>query len=132
MGTIQERKWRLLSVVIPTLDAAAHLPALLATLAESGPMSEIVIADGGSGDDTIAIARGAGARITEAPRGRGTQMAEGAAAARGDWLLFLHADCEPEPGWKEGALRFIAAPGAEDHAGYFGLALDDADPAARW
>ncbi len=67
-----------------------------------------------------------------AERGRGTQLAAGAAAACGDWLLFLHADCRLAPGWKAAVAAFIAEPGAVGRAGYFAFALDDRSPAARW
>src|SRR3954464_4852707 len=90
-----------LSVVIPTLDAAATLPRTLAALAEgrrAGLVAEVIVADGGSRDDTPALARAAGATVVEAPRGRGLQLAAGAERARGAWLLFLHADTAPEAG----------------------------------
>jgi rSAM/selenodomain-associated transferase 2 len=129
MRTIQEQT--ALSVVIPTLDAAADLTATLAALAGASVIREVVIADGGSCDDTVAIARAAGARAISAPRGRGAQLAAGAAAALGNWLLFLHADCRPAPGWPEAADAFVAAPGAAARAGYFRFALDDTNPSAR-
>lgn len=129
MGTIQEHNR--VSVVIPALEAAGDLPATLAVLAAAPVVREIVVADGGSRDATVAIAQAAGARIVIAPRGRGTQLAAGAAAASGDWLLFLHADCRPAPGWQQAIAAFVAAPGAPSRAGYFAFALDDASPAAR-
>lgn len=82
----------LLSVVIPTLDEARALPALLDDLRAVDVPYEVVVADGGSGDGTRAIARDAGARVVEVPAGRGAQLAAGAAAARGTTLCFLHAD----------------------------------------
>lgn len=82
-----------LSVVIPTLNEAAALPALLDQLArQEGMKCEVIVADGGSGDDTAAVARAAGARVVSAPRGRGAQMNAGARVATGAHLLFLHAD----------------------------------------
>jgi rSAM/selenodomain-associated transferase 2 len=127
MRTIQEHIR--ISVVIPTLEAAAELPATLAALEGLALIGEVIVADGGSRDDTVDIARDAGARVIEAPRGRGTQLAAGAAAAAGEWLFFMHADCRPLPGWEEAVLDFVAA--AADKAGYFALALDDPAPAAR-
>lgn len=129
MGTIQEQNR--ISVVIPTLDAARDLPAVLACLAGSRPIHEIIVADGGSRDGTAAVACAARAVVIGAPRGRGSQLAAGAAAATGDWLLFLHADCRPGPGWEAAVEAFVGAPGAAARAGYFALALDDASPAAR-
>ena len=85
-----------ISAVIPTLNAARHLPACLAAL---DGVDEIVVVDGGSIDSTQSIARQGGARFIEAPRGRGTQLASGAEAARGEILLFVHADTRFSPGW---------------------------------
>jgi rSAM/selenodomain-associated transferase 2 len=92
---------------------------------------QIVVVDGGSTDDTVAVARAAGATVILAARGRGTQLAAGAAIAMGRWLLFLHADCVLEAGWACAVGRFIDQPRAEGRAGYFDLALDDPTPAAR-
>jgi len=120
-----------MSVVIPTLDAADELAATLAALAGARLVGEIIVADGGSSDDSVAVAGAAGARIVSAPKGRGTQLAAGAAAASGDWLLFLHADCSLAPGWEQAVDTFVTAPGAADRAGYFAFAIDDASRAAR-
>lgn len=87
----------LLSVVVPALDEAAALPALLAALRAGLPLAhEVVVADGGSADATADLARAAGARVIEAPRGRGRQLAAGADAAVADALWFLHADARPD------------------------------------
>ena len=121
-----------LSVIIPTLDAAASLPATLAALVEARALiREITVSDGGSHDATLAIAEAAGARVVSAPRGRGVQLAAGAAAAEGDWLLFLHADTRPEPGWAAEAARFIGDSGNRERAAYFAYRLDDTSSAAR-
>jgi rSAM/selenodomain-associated transferase 2 len=111
------------------MNAAACLPATFAALATAG--AELVVVDGGSADGTAAIARADGARVVTAPRGRGSQLAAGAVAAGGDWLLFLHADTRPEPGWVEAVRGFIAAPDNANRAGYFRFALDDPAPEAR-
>jgi len=131
MRTIQELSR--LSVIIPTLNAAATLPQTLRSLRYAGPIGEIIIADGGSDDPTVttATAATAGVRVITGARGRGTQLAAGAVAASGEWLLFLHADCRLEPGWARAVGDFITAPGASARAGYFALALDDPAGAAR-
>jgi rSAM/selenodomain-associated transferase 2 len=126
MRTIQEHSF--ISAIIPTLDAAAELPGLLAALA-GGPVAETIVTDGGSGDGTAKLAREEGALLVESPRGRGTQLAAGAGAARGEWLLFVHADCRPALGWQRAVCDFTAA--WPDKAGYFVLALDDCAPGAR-
>jgi rSAM/selenodomain-associated transferase 2 len=121
-----------LSAVIPTLNEANILPRTVAALRPAAAMlREIIIADGGSSDETVAVASAAGARVVAAARGRGAQLAAGACAASGDWLLFLHADCCLEPGWGKAVRDFVFAPGAAGCAGYFDLALDDPAPAAR-
>ena len=90
----------MLSIVIPTLNAAAHLGACLERLHGAG---EILVVDGGSTDETISIAEAAGARVIVSPKGRGLQLRTGAKAASGDWLLFLHADTRLGSGWIEAA-----------------------------
>ena len=118
----------MLSVVIPALDAAAALERSLPALA-GPPVDEIVVVDGGSADATAALASALGARVVGSPRGRGMQLARGVEAARGDWLLLLHADTMPAAGWRDAVAGHRAARPRQ--AGYFRLALDDAHPAAR-
>ena len=125
-----------LSVVIPTLEAAATLPACLAALEEGKgrgdlPLGEVIVADGGSADGTAQLAARLGARVLSVAPGRGAQLAAGAAQARGDWLLFLHADTRLAEGWAGAAARFCAAAANRRHAAAFRLALDDGAPAAR-
>jgi rSAM/selenodomain-associated transferase 2 len=112
----------MISVVIPTLNAAASLPATLDAVREA---DEVVVADGSSSDGTPALAASLGARVMTAPRGRGTQLAAGVTAASGDWLLLLHADTRLAPGWRH-------AHADPRQAGYFRFALDSPDPRARW
>lgn len=91
-----------LSIIIPTLNAAQTLPGALAALmpgVEAGLVRELIISDGGSTDATAEIADAAGAVFINGPAGRGGQLARGAGAAQGDWLLFLHADSWLAPGW---------------------------------
>ena len=123
-----------LSVIIPTLEAGATLPATLAALAEgraAGLLREVVVVDGGSADATLTLAQAAGARVVAAPRGRGIQLATGGAVAEGDWLLFLHADTCLGRGWSAVVARFIADPANHRRAGYLRFCLDDEARAAR-
>ena len=123
-----------LSVVIPTLEAAGSLPATLRALEpgrQDGLIGEVILADGGSRDRTLDVARAAGARVVTAAPGRGGQLAAGAAAARGAWLLFLHADTGLGPAWPAVVRGFMDAPSSATRAAVFALGLDDPDPRAR-
>jgi len=114
------------TVVIPALNAAPTLPATIATVSWA---AEIIVVDGGSGDGTQAVAAGRGARVIPAPRGRGPQLAAGAAAASHDWLLLLHADTRLAAEAAAAVHAHIARHPSQ--AGYFRFVLDSADPRAR-
>lgn len=82
-----------LSIVVPTLDEAAQIGAVLQCLqAMRGRGTEIIVVDGGSRDATMAMSEPLADAVIGAPRGRASQMNAGAVAAKGDILLFLHAD----------------------------------------
>ena len=116
------------SAIIPTLNAARHLPA---TLAACRGVREVIVADGGSADETVAIARKLGARIMTSEPGRGIQLRAGAAAAASSWLLFLHADTILSEDWPCAACEFITNPANCLRAATFRFGLDDDSPAAR-
>ncbi len=102
----------MISVIIPTLNAQNGLVATLAALVPAtvdGVVREVIIVDGGSNDATIAIAEAAGAGVLITSRGRGEQLTAGGAAAKHDWLLFLHADTVLEAGWHEEVAALIDA-----------------------
>ncbi len=121
-----------LSVIIPALDAEARIGELLRRLERGGaPPAEIIVVDGGSRDGTVEVARRMGARVVTARRGRGTQMAAGAAAAGGGWLLFLHADTVPGAAWREAVGDFVARRENGRRAAVFRLRFDDPRPRAR-
>jgi rSAM/selenodomain-associated transferase 2 len=121
----------MISVVIPTLNAEQGLAATLSALvpaAVEGLVREVIIVDGGSSDRTARIADDAGATLLTAASGRGKQLIAGAAKARSDWLLFLHADTVLEPGWEReiATLMERVGNGARPHtAAAFRFALDD-------
>ena len=110
----------MLTVVIPVFNAASSLGQCLAGLDSA---DEIVVIDGGSTDGSVEIANRSGARVVLAPRGRGVQLRMGGHAARGDWLLFLHADTRLSAGWRNVVAAHVDA--APHCAGYFDLRLDD-------
>jgi rSAM/selenodomain-associated transferase 2 len=83
----------MLSIIIPVVDEAAQVEVALRALSQyrtSG--AELIVVDGGSRDDTAALARPFADHVLIASRGRAVQMNAGAAAAHGDVLLFLHLD----------------------------------------
>jgi rSAM/selenodomain-associated transferase 2 len=122
-----------LSIVIASLNAAATLGATLASLTEAAQAltTETIVVDGGSTDATPSAAKAAGAAVIESPKGRGRQLAAGAKAARGNWLLFLHADTVLEPFWSSTATNFMSVRSNLLKAGHFKFALDDTARGAR-
>jgi rSAM/selenodomain-associated transferase 2 len=82
-----------LSIIVPVLNEQAGIAAMLQDLSGLRARgAEVIVVDGGSRDDTVALARPLCDRLIAAPRGRAAQMNAGAGVARGDVLLFLHAD----------------------------------------
>ncbi len=101
----------LISAIVPTWNEAAYLgPCLEALGRQEGPL-EIVVADGGSTDATLAVARRfPGVRVVHGRRGRGRQLNAGARAARGEILWMVHADCIAPPGAATAIRRALADP----------------------
>jgi glycosyltransferase involved in cell wall biosynthesis len=100
----------MLSVVIATQDCERKLLATLTALvggAAGGLVREVIIADAGSRDATLAIADDAGCRLITAAAGRGAGLRAGAEAARAAWLLFLQPGIVPDAGWVDEASRFM-------------------------
>ena len=117
-----------LSVIVPVLADEEALAALFRQIPpDSG--ADIVVVDGGRSPGVAAALAGRrDARVIHAPKGRGRQMNAGAAAARGEWLLFLHADSRLPPGW----LSAILEQPRDLAGGWFRFALDDPAWQARW
>lgn len=114
----------MLSLILPTLNAAPMLEAALRAL-PPGLADDLIVSDGGSRDGTPAIARALGARVVTGAAGRGGQLARGAVAAAGDWLLFLHADTRLGPGADQAIRAHMADPGQQGRAAVLRLRLDD-------
>ena len=109
-----------LSIVIPTLNEALHLPLLLSDLNVWPNDFELIIVDGGSIDLTISIAQIQGVDVIKSPKkNRGYQLKTGASNARGDWLLFLHADSRLRISWVRSLSQIIQNKKSKNFAWYF-------------
>jgi rSAM/selenodomain-associated transferase 2 len=121
----------MISVVIPTLNAETTLGETLGALVPAvvdGLVKEVIIVDGGSSDETTKIVDIAGATLLRTGKGRGTQLAAGAKAAKFSWLLFLHADTVLAHGWDREAATFMERVDSGRRpagAAAFRFALDD-------
>jgi rSAM/selenodomain-associated transferase 2/rSAM/selenodomain-associated transferase 1 len=111
----------LISVVIPALEEAGRIGALVDALRAVWGV-EVLVADGGSADETPALAAGHGARVIVCGRGRAIQMNAGAAAAMGEILLFLHADTQLPAGWADAVREALRKPSVG--VGAFSFATD--------
>ncbi|WP_338462655.1 TIGR04283 family arsenosugar biosynthesis glycosyltransferase [Synechococcus elongatus IITB7] len=117
-----------LSVIITTLNEAANLPHTLASIGDA-PVETLVV-DGGSQDETVAIAKAWGAKVIHSPAGRGRQFNQGAAAAHGSLLLFLHGDTRLPPQFFNHVVQTLQSPKVV--AGAFQLQIDSTDWRLRW
>jgi len=98
-----------LSIIVPTLNEAARIGAALEALAPLRAHGhEVIVVDGGSDDATVDLARPLADRVLTSARGRALQMNAGARAARGEALLFLHADSQLPARADELILRALA------------------------
>lgn len=109
------------SVIIPTFNEAAILEKTLAGIVAHGP-HEIIIADGGSRDGTLAIAGKFASRVVSSPPGRALQMNAGAQTATGELLLFLHADSRVDSASYRKMVTVMQRGGKI--GGAFGLAIE--------
>ena len=109
-----------LSIIIPTLNEAKRLPLLLADINISPFEFELIVVDGGSTDLTSFIAKLGGAKfLTNDQANRGAQLHKGAMEARGEWLLFLHADCRMDKNWFSVINNVIENKLQENYAWFF-------------
>jgi rSAM/selenodomain-associated transferase 2 len=129
VGTAEHTVARLdVSVIIPTLNAAGQLAQ---TLAACRGIAETIVVDGGSTDQTVAIASALGARVVASDRGRGIQLHRGATEARGPWLLFLHADTVLTGSWWQDIQDFAGHAANRLRVAAFRFGLDDPSASAR-
>jgi rSAM/selenodomain-associated transferase 2 len=119
----------IISIVIPVLNEAERISETIEMARESRDV-EVIVADGGSTDDSPDLARRAGATVITAPRGRAAQMNAGAAAASGDVLLFLHADTRLPKNLSQSVTTALRDPRVV--GGCFRLAFDRRGPLLRF
>lgn len=100
-----------MTIIIPALNEGDTISSTLAAIAAGCQKCQVIVADGGSADRTPGQAMAMGASLVTAPRGRASQMNRGAQEAKGDVLMFLHADCLPPEGFQGMALRTLKKPG---------------------
>ena len=115
-----------ISVIIPTLNAAEELGPTLVSFSSLDGLAmirEVIFSDGGSSDDIQDIAQECGVSLIASEPGRGRQLQAGAAAAKGEWFLFLHADTALEAGWETALKAFMKEN--LDKVGYFRFAMND-------
>ena len=114
------QKFPSLSIIIPTLNESIHLPLLLADLNAWPYDFELTVVDGGSIDLTISIAKIQGVDVIKShKKSRGYQLKTGALKAKGDWLLFLHADSRLDPRWVKSLCKIIQNKASRNFAWYF-------------
>lgn len=125
-GEVEPQPW--LSVIIPTLNEESSIVDAIRSAHQCSSV-EIIVADGGSTDATLQLARDQGARIVQSEPGRGRQLACGADEANGGVLLFLHADTRLPFGYASEIRRTLNQP--EAVAGAFRMAFDQVSTPLR-
>jgi glycosyltransferase involved in cell wall biosynthesis len=110
---------QMLSVIIPTHDSERQVVRTLACLvagATSGLIREVILADGGSRDETEKVADIAGCRFASLPGLPGARLAAAAKDARGPWLMFLRPGSVLDPDWVAEVERFLMSAGDDGAA----------------
>jgi glycosyltransferase involved in cell wall biosynthesis len=112
----------MLSVIIPTRDSELALVPTLAALvsgATAGLITEVLVADDGSKDDTEVVADVAGCEFLELGGPLGHRLKMAAAKARAPWLMFIEPGTVLYAPWTDDAIRFVEQPGPRDRAAVF-------------
>lgn len=112
-------------MIIPTFNAGPSLRNLLAQLLEKRPRTSIILADGGSTDETLQLASQFDVDLIPCDKGRGAQLRQACTSVSKDWLLILHADSRLPDNWRSIIAQYIGKPGAKEKAAYFSFKLDD-------
>jgi rSAM/selenodomain-associated transferase 2 len=118
-----------ISIIIPAINEAGNIKEAIATI-ELSKNIEVIVVDGGSQDDTVAIAQSLGVKVISSSAGRAAQMNAGAMAASGEILLFLHADTRLPTGFD--AMIPIVLQQTGTVAGAFNLRIDASLLSLRW
>ncbi|WP_445626865.1 TIGR04283 family arsenosugar biosynthesis glycosyltransferase [Nostoc sp. DSM 114167] len=118
-----------ISIIIPAINEAGNIKKAIATT-QANLNIEVIVIDGGSSDDTVAIAQSLNVKVISSSPGRAVQMNAGAVAASGEILLFLHADTRLPTGFDEMIRTALQQPGIV--AGAFKLRIDASLLSLRW
>ncbi|MBN3878621.1 MULTISPECIES: TIGR04283 family arsenosugar biosynthesis glycosyltransferase [unclassified Nostoc] len=118
-----------ISIIIPAINEAGNIKKAIATT-QANLNIEVIVVDGGSSDDTVAIAQFLNVKVISSSPGRAVQMNAGAVAASGEILLFLHADTRLPTGFDEMICTALQQPGTV--AGAFKLRIDASRLSLRW
>jgi rSAM/selenodomain-associated transferase 2 len=118
-----------ISIIIPAINEAGNIKKAIATT-QANLNIEVIVVDGGSSDDTVAIAQSLNVKVISSSPGRAVQMNAGAVAASGDILLFLHADTRLPTGFDKMIRTALQQPGTV--AGAFKLRIDASLLSLRW
>ena len=117
-------------IIIPALNESGVIETAIASTTPS-QNTEVIVVDGGSRDNTVALAQNMGAKAIASPAGRAHQMNLGAQAATGEILLFLHADTCLPAGF-DALVRAALQVEQQAISGAFALRIDGASPKLRW
>ena len=129
--TVTPETKQTISVVIPALDEAPGIATVLSRFIPTS-VSEVILADGGSKDDTPDIADAYGAIFVRSDRGRARQMNAGVKAATGDIILFCHADTLLPDRFEDQIRKTLSVPGTSAGAFMLRFIEQDASPSLRF